>query len=68
MNENKKSQIKWWHLVAAGGGLNLLLGNRNIIIGMLGDILVVIGLGWGILILVKHIYSKVAKKEAKKHD
>ena len=61
MNENKKTEIKWWHLLAAGGGLNLLLGHS-----LIGDILAGVGLGWGILLLIKYVYGKVAQKKAKK--
>ena len=63
MNENKKTEIKWWHLFAAGGGLNLLLGHS-----LIGDILAGVGMSWGILLLVKYVYGKVVKKEAKKID
>lgn len=58
MNDNKKTEIKWWHLLATGGGLNLFIGNS-----IIGDILVAFGLGWGILLLIKYIYSKVIKNK-----
>jgi len=59
------SEIKWWHLLAAGMGLNLLLGNRNFTGNFIGDILVVVGGGWGLLLFIRYIKSKVVKKKQK---
>ncbi len=68
MNEEKEklSKIKWWHLLGAGYGLNLLLGSRDslslIMIGILGDVLVVIGLVWGLKLGIAYLIKKLQNK------
>lgn len=61
--ENHKEKLKWWHLFAGGIGLHLLFGGMLGL--MLGDIVTVVGLGWGILLFIKYI-CKVVKKRSKK--
>lgn len=62
---DKKNKITWWHLLAAGGGLNLLLGGRDSLTRIIGDILVVVGMGWGILIGVQYFLKKYGKNKTK---
>ena len=50
-----------WYLFAAGLGLNLLLKQS-----IIGDILILVGLGLGILLSIKYVYGKLVKKEIKK--
>ena len=60
--KTNKKKITWWHLFAAGGGIRILYNmNHNsppFLIGVLADLLSVVGIGWGILILVRYLFRK----------
>ena len=64
---DKKNKITWWHLVVAGGGINILYGIRHssppFLMLILADFLSVVGTGWGILLLIKYLLKKYGKNK-----
>jgi len=60
--ENKKTEITWWHLFLAGAGISFLYSINNsvpsFLMRILIDLLLVFGMGWGILILIKYLFKK----------
>jgi len=58
---NKKVKISWWQLWLGGVGLAFLFKNSPLLI--LGDVLAVFGMGWGILIGVRYLFKKYGKNK-----
>ena len=66
LEKNKKSsEIRWWHLLAAGMGLNLLLNNPQslfaVVISMFGTFLSLFGFIWGIVVGIRYIKNRYSQ-------